>query len=67
MNYNDVTKYIHNLIETHSEVNKLKYEKSMFEVFDKLAADIESHWEPAGDDANLVREHIAVSVKDWLE
>ncbi len=67
MNYNDVTKYIHNLIETHSEENKLKYEKSMFEVFDKLAADIESHWEPTGDDVNLVREHIAVSVKDWLE
>ena len=40
MNYNDVTKFIHNLIATHSEKNKLRYEKSMFEVFDKLAQDI---------------------------
>lgn len=67
MNYSDVTKFIHNLIETHSEKNKLGYEKSMFEVFDKLAEDIECHWEPEGDDVNLVREHIAVNVKDWLE
>ncbi len=39
----------------------------MFEVFDNLAADIECHWEPEGDDVNLVREHIAVNVKDWLD
>jgi hypothetical protein len=65
--YSDVTKFIHNLITTHSEKNKLRYEKSMFEVFDKLAQDIECHWEPEGDDVNLVREHIELNVKDWLD
>lgn len=65
--YSDVTKFIHDLIATHSEKNKLRYEKSMFEVFDKLAQDIECHWEPEGDDVNLVREHIELNVKDWLD
>ena len=67
MNYSDVTKFIHDLIETHSAKHNLKYEKSMFEVFDNLAQYIECHWEPEGDDVNLVREHIAVNVKDWLD